>query len=431
MSRNTANQPKAIVSRPAAPVFRASGSGSESDQPVAPPTSLVAPDCRLYRGDKPCQHNRVCRGCTHYQPFAQRVCVIKLGALGDVVRTLCILPELRRRYPNAQVTWVSLTNGVRMLQGQPGIDRVLPFDAVNSHVLMQERFDLLISLDKEAEPCALAMAIHADVKLGVGLSPFGNPIPLNPQAEDFFALGLSDEMKFRRNQSSYPRLVYGALGWDYHGQRYELEVNPQDRLAVRERLAAAGWDESRTTLGVNVGAGKVFANKMWPAERVAETIRLIRADQPGLQMLLLGGPDERPAVDAILADLSRDGSNHDVFDAGTDHREGAFVAVVDACDVLFSGDTMAMHAAIARGKSVVAFFGPTCEQEIDLFGRGEKLVASVACGPCYKRRCDHANACIDAVAPREAADAVSRVLDRNRENTRTFPLPLAPTRRAG
>lgn len=414
-----------------APRSAARGPGLVASSAITPPSQLFAPDCRLYRGDKPCAHNRVCQGCSHYQPFTSRVCVIKLGALGDVVRTLCILPELRRRYPGAQVTWVSLPNGVRMLQGQPGIDRVLPFDAINSHVLMQERFDLLISLDKEAEPCALAMAIRAETKLGVGLSPFGNPIPLNPQAEAFFALGLSDELKFRQNRSSYPKLVYDALGWAYRGERYELEVNPRDRQAVREHLAALGWDERRPTLGVNVGAGKVFANKMWPAERVAETIRLIRADQPDLQMLLLGGPDERPAVDAILADLRSGGLARDVFDAGTSHAEGAFVAVVDACDLLFAGDTMAMHAAIARGKGVVAYFGPTCEQEIDLFGRGEKLVAEVACGPCYKRRCDQDNQCIDAVTPRQAADAVSRVLERVRRQVRVFPLPLAPMRRAG
>ena len=55
--------------------------------------------------------------------------MIKLGALGDVIRTPCILPELRRQYPAAQITWVSLPNGCRMLSGHPQIDRLLPFDA--------------------------------------------------------------------------------------------------------------------------------------------------------------------------------------------------------------------------------------------------------------------------------------------------------------
>lgn len=415
----------------AKPVAAIDAAASAPAPAHAPPADLFAPDCRLYRGDKPCLHNRVCRGCSHYQPFAQRVCVIKLGALGDVVRTLCILPELRRRYPAAQITWVSLPNGVRMLRGQPGIDRLLTFDAVNAQVLMQERFDLLISLDKEPEPCALAMAIRADAKLGVGLSPFGTPVPLNPQAHDFFALGLSDELKFRDNTHSYPRLVYEALGWTYSGQRYALSVNPQESARVRDRLAAGGWDPARLTLGVNVGAGKVFANKMWPPDHVARTIALLRREQPDLQFLLLGGPDERPAVNAILDALGGPGADPGLIDPGTDHREEAFVALVDACDALLSGDTMAMHVAIAREKSVVAFFGPTCEQEIDLFGEGEKLIAQVACGPCYKRVCDHDNACLSAITPRQAADAIARVLDRRRHHTRVFHLPQAPRRLAG
>jgi ADP-heptose:LPS heptosyltransferase len=58
-----------------------------------------------------------------------------LAALGDVIRTLCILPELRRLYPAAHITWVSQANGCRMLAGHAMIDRVLPFDALTSLVL--------------------------------------------------------------------------------------------------------------------------------------------------------------------------------------------------------------------------------------------------------------------------------------------------------
>jgi heptosyltransferase-2 len=393
------------------------------------PATTIAADCRHYRGDRPCFQNRLCLGCERYEPYEQRVCVIKLGALGDVIRTLGILPELRRRYPRGQVTWVTLPNACRMLANHPMIDRLLPFDPTTVLVLGQERFGTVISLDKEAGPCALAMSLLAGTKLGVGLSEFGTPIPLNEQAGPYFHLGLSDELKFRRNTKSYLRLVYEALGWEYRGQRYELPVNAEAAVRVRKELERCGWRPDRPTLGVNVGAGRAFANKMWPVRRVVEVVRQVRDRWPHVQVLLLGGPEERRTVHEVLHRLRRLGVGEGVVNAGTHHSEVEFVAVVDRCDAVFCGDTMAMHVAIALGKKVVAVFGPTCEQEIDLFGEGQKLVATVPCAPCYKRVCDHDDACVYQIDARDAADAIGGVM--SLPVVYSLRLSVAPLRKAG
>lgn len=389
----------------------------------------IAADCKHFKGDKPCVHNRLCTDCNHYQPVGSRICIIKIGALGDVIRTLCILPELLRTHPGAHVTWVSAPSGCRMIAGHPMIHRLLPLDAMNALVLAQESFDLVICLDKEPQPCALGNSLFARKKIGMGLSDHGTPIPLNPEAVPYFNLGLSDELKFRQNQKSYPRLVHEALGLSYHGQRYELTLE-QDRVErVRTGLRRRGWDHKRLTVGVNVGAGTVFANKMWPAMQIVETVRLLLVKQPHAQVLLLGGPSERPIIDAITHELPQHVMRSNVIDAGTDHAERDFLAIVDACDVLFTGDTMAMHLAIARSKHVVAVFGPTCEQEIDLFGKGEKIVTTVGCAPCYKRSCDQADACVSQTSPEQAVAALIRAMARAR--TATHSLPVLPARKAG
>ncbi len=380
--------------------------GAAQDIPIA----AIAPDCRHYQGDRPCIHNRLCTGCEHYAPYSHRICIIKIGALGDVIRTLCILSKLREQYPDAHVTWVSKPNGCRMLSGHRMIDRLMPLDAMTALTLSQETFDTVINLDKEPQPCALAGTLKSTKKLGVGLSEYGTPIPLNPEAHDYFHLGLSDELKFHRNTKSYSQLIYEALGWRYDGQRYELPVNNSARERMRYHLAARGWNRHKPTLGINVGAGHVFANKMWPAPKIVQVIRLIQQAELDTQIVLLGGPDEQPIINAIQARLRTAHPDCRVIDSGTNHDESSFVALVDACDVVFCGDTMAMHVAIALGKHAVVFFGPTCEQEIDLFGRGEKLVAKLPCAPCYKRFCDQQNVCVDQVTPGEAADAIQRVL---------------------
>ena len=395
------------------------------------PGTDIADDCRHYLGDRPCKANRLCRGCESYAPLAHRICIIKLGALGDVIRTLCILPSLHERYGDAHITWVSKANGCRMIAGHPQIDRVLEFDALTAMTLAAERFDVVINLDKEPQPCGLAAALFARTKLGVIAGPSGRPVPANAEAAGYFKLGLSDELKFHCNSKGYPQLVHEALGLPWTGHRYELTPDADDATRVRAELRARGWRDGEITLGVNVGAATTFANKMWPADRIAATLRALRRRGATAQVMLLGGPAERETIAAVRSELARSGDDAGVIDAGTEHSEQAFVAVVDACDVVLAGDTMAMHVAIALGKHVVAFFGPTCEQEIDLFGRGEKLIAATPCSPCYKRICDHDDACLAAVSAAQAVDALLRALRAAQAAPTVKVMPLPVLRKVG
>ncbi len=377
---------------------------------------LIHEDCRAYRGDRPCTHNRLCADCSHYAPIGRRVCVIKLGALGDVIRTLCILPHLRREDPNTQITWVTSPAAAEFIQAHPQIDQVMTFDAHTIAALPQQSFDLLISLDKEPGPTGLAMSIHAGQKKGIGMGPSGRPVPLNHEAARYFALGLSDDLKFRRNQSTYPQLVYEALGWAYAGQTYSLPLTGRERKEAADVLTQRGWSPHRPTVGINVGAATTFANKVWPTDRLADLAGRLRTAEPDTQVLLLGGPQEQARVEKIAARVPG------CIDAGCEHPARRFVGVIDRCDVVFCGDTLAMHLAIARQRGVVAFFGPTCEQEIDLFDLGEKLVAATPCAPCYKRHCDMADVCLHAVEVGEALASIRRVLAQRRAEGDAPPL---------
>jgi heptosyltransferase-2 len=49
-----------------------------------------------------------------------------------------------------------------------------------------------------------------------------------------------------------------------------------------------------------------------------------------------------------------------------------------------------MHAAIALKKYVIAWFGLSCWEEIELFGRGIKLIPQgLECAPCWKKACPY------------------------------------------
>jgi heptosyltransferase-2 len=78
-----------------------------------------------------------------------------------------------------------------------------------------------------------------------------------------------------------------------------------------------------------------------------------------------------------------------------------------AVDLVFSGDSLGMHMAIGLKKWVVAWFGPSCEQEIDLYGRGRKIMTKAPCSPCWRRVCEKPVMCYDQVDFKQAAEALA------------------------
>jgi heptosyltransferase-2 len=333
--------------------------------------------------------------------MGRRILIIKLGALGDVIRTAAILPGLKKRWPASHITWVTRPAGTRMLANHPLIDRLLPFDAETLCHLEYERFDLCLSLDKEPGPTALAMRVDAGERRGIGLSPQGTPFPLNPECVEYFLLGLDDRKKFSHNTRSYQQLLYEALGLAYRGQRYRLHPGATHRAQARAAWADAGVAGDEVVIGLNTGAGGVFAHKNWPPEKFVDLARAIAA-RTSWRVALLGGPEERERNRRIAADCPA------VINTGCDHHELAFAALVQRCNALVTGDTMAMHVAIAADVPCVVLFGPTCEQEIDLYGRGEKVRTSLPCAPCYSRHCDRSPNCMDDVSVERVLAAVQR-----------------------
>jgi heptosyltransferase-2 len=169
-------------------------------------------------------------------------------------------------------------------------------------------------------------------------------------------------------------------------------------------LNRIGATTDRPIVGLNTGAGGRFANKAWTERGYEELIRLIRAHTDA-GVFLLGGPKENQ-LNARIASRVGDLAHN----LGCFHSLGQFVAIVDTCSLVVTGDTVALHIAIALRKFTVVIFGPTCEEEVDLYGRGIKIISPIDCRPCYRRRCDRETNCMDLIKPEEVFSAVQKLL---------------------
>jgi heptosyltransferase-2 len=86
---------------------------------------------------------------------------------------------------------------------------------------------------------------------------------------------------------------------------------------------------------------------------------------------------------------------------------------VNLCDLIVTGDTLALHVAVALDKMVVALFGPTSAAEIDLYGRGVKLVSDAPCVGCYRTECDVLPTCMERISAQQVHGAILGLLAGN------------------
>ncbi len=148
-------------------------------QKITKKDNIMRTDCSYFLGDRPCGFNERCGSCRDFRRIEDKILIIKLESLGDVLRTTPLLAGIRERYPRAHITWLTRREAVPLLENNPFIDRVFAFEFESLIQLMSQDFWQVISLDKSKPACSAANLIKAKIKKGFGLSPHGNIYPFN------------------------------------------------------------------------------------------------------------------------------------------------------------------------------------------------------------------------------------------------------------
>lgn len=379
----------------------------------------VNPDCREYIGSQPCrfhkQDGRTCSACPDYTPQAERVLIVKLGSLGDVLRSTAILPALRIRYPQCHITWVTRLASKELLQGNPLVDRVLYVEENYLEFMCAERFDIGICMDAESLSAAIHTLADCAKRWGFVVNKSGRVLPANSAAEEWWIMGLNDVRK-RENRKSHTELMYGLCELPPPFQRPQLTLEADATAWARQFLADSGLTERPALIGLNLGGSGRWAQKKWTVAHYVAFVYELHHLCPNAGILLLAGPEE-PALYREVANSVGE------LAAGTgcDQPIAHVAALISATDVLVSSDSLAMHMGVALSRPTVALVGPTSPWELTVHGSGVVLHAQLDCIACYHARCPKPVTCMELLLPHYVAEQVVHLLPADSVRPRPAP----------
>lgn len=329
---------------------------------------VVRTDCLFFHGDIPCKPHKQegvhCEECSFYKKVSQKILIIKLGAIGDVIRTTPLFTKFKSEYPDAKFFWLTYTPSVI----PSDVHLVLTYDLESIMFLKSVEFDIVVNLDKDKEACALASQISAKEKFGFVLKD-GVPSPANENARQKFLTGIFDDLN-KVNTKSYLEEIFEICKFKFNGEKYILD-------SFNEFGRDWHLDHSKKIIGLNTGCGGRWISRLWPEENWNRLAKKLL--DKGYEVLLLGGEQEH---EKNLRISEKTGAIYFGY-----YPLETFINLVNHCDLVVTSVTMAMHITLALNKKIVLFNNIFNRNEFELFGLGKIIEPSKECKCFFRVSC--------------------------------------------
>jgi len=302
----------------------------------------------------------------------QRILIIRLSSIGDVLLTSPFIRQTRIRFPDAQIDFVIKKQFIGLIADNPHLNQIYTVDPQKGigaliklrRQLQKKKYDFIFDLHNNLRSRVLTCCLkesqighmHKDLRKRFLLVKFKKNTyeAITPIAQRYLQVGQAAKIKDDQNGLE--------IFW-----KDSVEEQAADILAGREVRAPY----------FALAPGATYQTKRWPQEYYKELIHLILQNYKE-QIVLLGSPAERESFSELIV------SERVINLAGELSLQQAAV-VLGRATVLVSNDSGLMHMATAVKTPVLAIFGSTVK-ELGFFPYRSKYFVlenkALQCRPC-------------------------------------------------
>lgn len=338
---------------------------------------------------------------------------VKLSALGDVIMALSSIPALKRKYPDARLTWITGKSSAPLIRRVGEIDEIIEVDEKSLLTgrlsrriaelikvmlrLNRRQFDMVLTAHSDKRYKILTMTVRAKLRRSFN---WQEPFP----------------RQGRHHCDEYVRLATGI-----EGPGAELPQFPSISGILSGDFAQnLDFNGDRPVVAVAPGGAKNVLReqslKRWPIENYIILIKTLL--KRNIHVAVTGDNNDswiRPYLESLpVKDLIGKTSLLELIE------------VYKTADLVVTHDSGPMHMAIFAGTPVLSLFGPTMPQ---VFGPLQRHIStnsasarskviwggeSLPCRPCYNGKsfsqCDD-NLCLRSISPETVMQRIDEMLN--------------------
>ena len=391
-------------------------------------------DCKHFEGHIPCKPNKMydvqCNNCSNYEQdidaiielntkesllkkiykicnFSNsktteertnlstektKILFIKLGAIGDVIRTTPLLEKYKEKYGDCHFTWI--THSPQVVPKNE-VDEILKWEESSVSYLSRQEFDIAINLDKDKEACMLLSLVNSKDKFGF-IWKDGHLNTATNNTEHKLITGLFDHIS-KRNTKNYLQEIFEICHFDFNGEDYKINLNQKGSDIWKKKLRKLA--NGKTIIGLNTGCGLRWQTRLWPKEHWVELINNL--ERQGYFCLLMGGPDE-DEMNHYYAKQTK------ATYLGTFSLE-EFICITNNTDIIVTPVSMMMHIAIALKKQLMLFHNIFNIHEFELYGRGIIIEPTSGCDCYFGNSCSREKSCMKDISVQDVLTNIAEL----------------------
>jgi ADP-heptose:LPS heptosyltransferase len=348
------------------------------------------------------------------------VLVLRLGAMGDIVRTLPAVRLVRSGLPDARIHWVAWESWAEILSDHPDLDGVVGVHRSELRALARSplawpslvRATWAIGSQLRAIRAGLVLDFHGDFRTGLLGLISGAPVRLgydgHQQKEGNRAF---TTVRVPSGDRRTPRLqrnldLVAALGLPVRPvPDAGIAIAPADLLAAQAIVRSLGAGDAAYAV-LNPGASRRQSYKKPPAPLFAAAAHALAAHH--VCPLVVCGPGEEADADLAVA------ASNGVARRAPATTLKSLAALIRGARVFVGGDSGPLHLACGVSCPVVGLYGPTDPVVNTPWGVPFVAVARPQSTHTGIKAKDRATEGFDGLDPDAVADAIHEILERPR-----------------
>jgi lipopolysaccharide heptosyltransferase I len=346
-----------------------------------------------------------------------KILILRLSAVGDVLRTLPAVVALKEYFPSSHIAWVVEEPSKTLLESQPQIDQVilLPrkrwIKGMKSIGKVWKTFKEMgqFVLELRRQKFDFVLDFHGIIKSGMISFLSGSPKRIgydrkSSREGNFLFSNIKVKLpkeKISRYQRNFALLK--GMGLEVKDFNARLHIPQGDKDYIESFFIRIQPPPRRPSIAIHAGTNPKALFKRWMPGHYAQLAdQLIR--ELDATVIFTWGPGELESVEAIRKEMREQSVLGPETKTLTQLGE-----LFRHCDLYVGGDTGPMHIASLMGTPVLVIYGPTDPVFHEPLGRHKKVIKNVGCNPCRNRSCKDLK-CLKIITVDDVLKATKEIL---------------------